>query len=164
MKRGHAGAHPQHDEDHEAERQNVAEDRHQAGSPHFVQRVHIGGDASDQAADGVAVVRRRRPAVAGAPSARGADRTWRTGRFAASSTFGRIRTGIRSERWRDTARKSGPGRSRRRARASDPERRRELVAVGQVSVDGQLGEQRPRRPAAWIGASRKTSDTMTAPR
>ena len=54
----HSGVHAKHHDDDEAQRENVAEDGHQARGPEFVQSVHVGGDARDQAADGIAIVKR----------------------------------------------------------------------------------------------------------
>ncbi len=48
--------HLQHDADDAGEHEDVFEDRDHAGGEHFVQRVDVGGDAGDQAADGILVV------------------------------------------------------------------------------------------------------------
>ena len=48
-------AHPEHDADDEGEGEDVFEDGEDAGGEHFVERVDVGGDAGDEAADGVAV-------------------------------------------------------------------------------------------------------------
>ena len=42
--------------DDSGQHENVFEDRDHAGGEHFVQRVHVGGDARDQAADRILVV------------------------------------------------------------------------------------------------------------
>ena len=48
-------AHAQHDDDDEGEDEEVFEDGEDAGGEHLVEGVDVGGDAGDQAADGVAV-------------------------------------------------------------------------------------------------------------
>ena len=48
--------HAQHDGDDSGQHEHVFEDRHHAGGEHFVQRVHVGGDARDQPAHGILVV------------------------------------------------------------------------------------------------------------
>ncbi len=48
--------HAQHDGDNAGEHEDVFEDRDHAGGEHFVQRVDVGGDARDQAADRILVV------------------------------------------------------------------------------------------------------------
>ncbi len=50
-----APVHLQHDEQNADEHEHVFKDRHHAGGEHFVERVHVGGDAGDQTADRVAV-------------------------------------------------------------------------------------------------------------
>ena len=52
---GERPAHPEHDGDDEGEREDVFEDGEDAGGEHFVEGVDVGGDAGDEAADGVAV-------------------------------------------------------------------------------------------------------------
>ncbi len=52
---GERPAHPQHDDDDEGEDEDVFEDGEDAGGEHLVERVDVGGDAGDEAADGVAV-------------------------------------------------------------------------------------------------------------
>ena len=46
----------EHREDHEAEREQVAQNRHQAGGEQLVEDIDVGGDARHQAAHGIAVV------------------------------------------------------------------------------------------------------------
>ena len=48
-------AHVQHDDENAQQDEDVFEDRDHAGGEHFVQRVHVAGDAGDQAADRVLV-------------------------------------------------------------------------------------------------------------
>ena len=48
--------HAQHDGGDAGQHKHVFEDRDHARGEHFVQRVHVGGHASDQAADRVLVV------------------------------------------------------------------------------------------------------------
>ena len=48
--------HAQHDGGNAGQHEHVFEDRDHAGGEHFVQRVHVGGDARDQAADRILVV------------------------------------------------------------------------------------------------------------
>jgi hypothetical protein len=48
--------HAQHDGDNSGEHEDIFENRNHAGSEHFVDRVDVGGDASDQAAYGILVV------------------------------------------------------------------------------------------------------------
>ena len=47
--------HAQHHEDDAEQDEDVLEDCEDAGGEHLVQRVHVGGEAGDEAADGVAV-------------------------------------------------------------------------------------------------------------
>src|SRR5207253_4044231 len=47
--------HPQHDDDDAGQYENVFDDRDHAGGEQLVERVHVGGDASDQAAYRIAV-------------------------------------------------------------------------------------------------------------
>ncbi len=53
---GHAGAQFEHRDDDEAQHQQVAQDHQQAGGKQFVERVHVGGDAGDQAAHRIVIV------------------------------------------------------------------------------------------------------------
>ena len=48
-------AHVQHDGENAGQHEDVFEDGDHAGGEHFVQRVHVAGDARDQAADGILV-------------------------------------------------------------------------------------------------------------
>ncbi len=56
QERGHARAQFEHRHDDEAQHQQVAQDHEQAGGEQLVQRVHVGGDARDQAAHGIVIV------------------------------------------------------------------------------------------------------------
>ena len=60
---GEGPAHAQHDDDDEGEDEDVFEDGEDAGGEHLVEGVDIGGDASDEAAYGVAVEEGRRHAL-----------------------------------------------------------------------------------------------------
>ena len=53
---GQQRAELEHREDDEAQHQQIAENGDQAGGEQVVQHVHVGGDARDQAAHGIAVV------------------------------------------------------------------------------------------------------------
>src|SRR5208337_361495 len=50
------GVHAEHDPDDAGEHEDVLENRNHTGSEHFVHRVHVAGDARDQAANWVLVV------------------------------------------------------------------------------------------------------------
>src|SRR5580765_1817379 len=49
-------AHAQHDDQDPGEHEDIFKDRDHAGGEHFIQRVHVRGDARDQAADRVLVI------------------------------------------------------------------------------------------------------------
>ena len=53
---GERPAHAHHDDDGEAEHEDVVEDGQDAGGEHLVEGVDIGGDAGDETADGILVV------------------------------------------------------------------------------------------------------------
>ena len=55
--------HAQHDDDEEDQQEGVVDHGGDAGGEEVVQRVHVGGDARDQAADGAAVVEAHRQAL-----------------------------------------------------------------------------------------------------
>ncbi len=54
-KAGHAGTQFEHRDHDEAQHEQVAQDHQKTGGKQFVQRIDIGGDASDQAADRVVI-------------------------------------------------------------------------------------------------------------
>ena len=55
--------HLQHHDDDEQQREEIAENGHHPGREHFVQHIHVGGDARDQPAHRIAVVELERQAV-----------------------------------------------------------------------------------------------------
>ena len=74
------GLSSQHRDDDEAEHQQIAQDHEQAGGEQLVQRIHVGGDAGDQAADGVVVVEGQIQALQVGHHFARAGRTWLSGR------------------------------------------------------------------------------------
>ena len=52
---GEPPVHPQHDQEDSGEHENVIKDRNYAGGKHFIQRVHVAGNARDQAANRIPV-------------------------------------------------------------------------------------------------------------
>ena len=147
MNASHPGAHPQHHHDYEAQRENVAEDRNQAGGPQFIQGVDVGGDASDHAAHRIAVV------------VGNVEALQVLHQFAAQIEHGELAGTLHQIGFRELAQESDHNRGeieRRDLRESGPDvggepvvqptvEQRDLgmLGVDQVTVDGQFGEQRP---------------------
>ncbi len=47
---------PQHDKNNSGKHEDIFKDRHHAGGKHFIQRVHVSGDARHQSAHGIPVI------------------------------------------------------------------------------------------------------------